>query len=74
MGCVLKARVGGWLCLINSAKETVEVIVSTEEQTMMKCITLLCTWWMERNILREREGRSEELYHSFLAWNRMQQR
>jgi hypothetical protein len=36
MGCVLKARVGGWLCLINSAKETVEVIVSTEEQTMMK--------------------------------------
>jgi hypothetical protein len=60
--------------LINSAKETTEVIVSTEEQTMMKYITLLCTWWRERNILREREGRSEGLYHSFIAWNRMQPR
>jgi hypothetical protein len=42
--------------MLDSAKEAPEVILSIEEQTMMKCITLLWTWWRERNRIREGES------------------
>jgi hypothetical protein len=42
--------------MLDSAKEALEVILSMEEQTMMKCITLLWTSWRERNRIRERES------------------